>query len=212
MGTLISRLAGTPCPLIFGALQEHTFGVSWGRFLGRVLSTCVGPVWNHFLSQLASQRICNGMAGDQDPKHRVGNQIVPQVVGNLRTTRQPVVNHLRFCVYRWPRTFVPHATKSPDTGTCRTASRTMRTAVHCRPRACKTWTCTISNTMVIKELISFSLYFFNLYCIAYCTPPRFTGPGAKPGMRGWTVGRAPERPQAPTGRQTKLNMSMNGIT
>ena len=36
----------------------------------------------------------------------------------------------------------------------------------------------MSNTMVVEESISFFLYFFNLYCIAYCTPPRFTGPGA----------------------------------
>ena len=93
MGTLISRLAGTPCPLIFGALQEDTFGVSWRRFLGHVLKTCVGPVWTHFLSQLASQRMRNGMTGDEDPKHCVGNQIVPQVVGNLRTTRHPVVRY-----------------------------------------------------------------------------------------------------------------------
>ena len=99
--------------------------------------------------------------------------------------------------HRWPRTSVPHAAKSPGIGMCRTASRTMRTEGHCCPRACKTWRCTISNTIVIKGSISFSLHFFNLYCIAYCTPPRFTGPGAKPGMRGWTAGRAPGRPQQP---------------
>ena len=80
--------------------------------------------------------------------------------------------------HRWPRTSVPHAAKSPGIGMCRTASRTMRTEGHCCPRACKTWRCTISNTIVIKKSISFSLYFFNLYCIAYCTRPRFTGPGA----------------------------------
>ena len=89
---------------------------------------------------------------------------------------------------------MPDTNKSPDTGMCRTASWTMRTAGHCRPGACKTWTCTISNTMVFKELKSFSLYFFNLYCIAYCTRPRFRGPGTKPGMRCWTAGRAPGRP------------------
>ena len=109
-------------------------------------------------------------------------------------TYNQICEDLKF-TKRQPRTLVPHATKSPDIGMCRTASRTMRTEGHCRPRACKTWTCTISNTMVIKEPISFSFYFFNLYCIAYCTRPRFTSPGAKPGTRGWTAGRAPGRPQ-----------------
>ena len=31
------------------------------------------------------------MAGDRDPKHRAGDQSVPQVAGNLRATRHPVV-------------------------------------------------------------------------------------------------------------------------
>ena len=126
----------------------------------------------------------------------------------LHTSAWPKTLICVFFVHRWPRTWGPHATKSPGIGMCRTASRTMRTEGHCRPRACKTWTCTISNTMVIKESISFSSYSFNLYCIAYCTRPRFTRPGAKPGTRGWTAGRAPRRPQ----QAPKFDMGMNSIS
>ena len=121
---------------------------------------------------LGRSKMCNTMAATskQNEIHPESNFFRPHAASSLWPLRWlplyyiscPGENRL-ICFFffpRWPGAGCILLRFAPGLGRRRTASRTMRMDGHCCPRACKTWTCTMSNTIDIKETISFPFISF----------------------------------------------------